>query len=64
MKRNKIQLLGLCFTLIAGIFLLYACKKNFLDAQPYGQYGLDQVKNKKGVEGLLVGVYGDRKSVV
>ena len=58
MKRNKIQLLGLCFTLIAAISLLYACKKNFLDAQPYGHYGLDQVKNKKGVEGLLVGVYG------
>ena len=57
MKRNKIQILGIGLTLIACT-ILYACNKSFLDAKPYGQYGLDQVKNKKGVEALLVGVYG------
>lgn len=58
MKRNRIQLLSIALTLITCSVVFYACKKNFLDAQPYGQYGLDQVKNKKGIEGLLVGVYG------
>lgn len=58
MKRSKIQLIVISLTLISGMTILYACKKSFLDAQPYGQYLADQVKNKKGLEGLLIGVYG------
>jgi len=58
MKKNKFRLLVLSFTVIAGTLILQACKKNFLDAQPYGQYTSDLIKNKKGLEGLLVGVYG------
>lgn len=58
MKRNKFQLLVLGLTLMAGTLILQACKKTFLDAQPYGQYSTELIKNKKGLEGLLVGAYG------
>ncbi len=58
MKNNKSKLLVLSLTLIAGTLLLQACKKKFLDAQPYGQYSADLIKNKKGLDGLLIGVYG------
>ncbi|MEJ7589194.1 MAG: RagB/SusD family nutrient uptake outer membrane protein [Ferruginibacter sp.] len=58
MKINKFRLSILGFTLLAGALIMQACKKTFLDAQPYGQYSADLIKNKKGVEGLLVGVYG------
>ena len=58
MKKDKFRLLVLGITVITGTLLLQACKKTFLDAQPYGQYTTDLIKNKKGLEGLLVGVYG------
>lgn len=57
MKKNKFQLLILGLTLIVGTLILQACKKTFLDAQPYGQYSTDLIKNKKGLEGLLIGAY-------
>lgn len=53
----KNRLLLLIPIIIAIITIIQACKKSFLDAQPYGQYGSDQVKNKKGLDALLVGVY-------
>lgn len=37
---------------------LTACKKEFLDPNPYNLYQPEQLQNKKGVEGLLVGAYG------
>lgn len=58
MKKNKFRILVLSFTVITGTLILQACKKSFLDAQPYGQYTSDLIKNKKGLDGLLVGVYG------
>lgn len=58
MKRNKFRLMVLSFTVITGTLVLQACKKSFLDAQPYGQYSSDLISNKKGLDGLLVGVYG------
>jgi len=58
MKKNKFRILALSFTVITGTLILQACKKSFLDAQPYGQYTSDLIKNKKGLDGLLVGVYG------
>ena len=58
MKKNKFRILALSFTVITGTLILQACKKSFLDAQPYGQYTSDLIKNKKGLNGLLVGVYG------
>src|SRR4051812_38800371 len=57
MKKNKFQLLVFGLALISGTLILQACKKSFLDAQPYGQYSTDLIKNKKGLEGLLVGAY-------
>ena len=58
MKKNRLRILVLSFTVITGTLILQACKKSFLDAQPYGQYTSDLIKNKKGLDGLLVGVYG------
>jgi starch-binding outer membrane protein, SusD/RagB family len=58
MKKNKFSILILSVAIITGTLILQACKKTFLDAQPYGQYPADLVKNKKGLEGLLIGVYG------
>lgn len=45
-----------CGALTAGI--VTACKKSFLEPQPYGQYSPEQLKSKRGIDGLLVGVYG------
>lgn len=46
--------------LLAGfaVSLLQSCKKDFLDAQPYGRYTIEQLQNKKGIEAILVGTYG------
>ncbi|GAC1419045.1 MAG: RagB/SusD family nutrient uptake outer membrane protein [Flavisolibacter sp.] len=38
--------------------VITACKKNYLDPHPYGQYSLEQLQTKRGLDGLLVGVYG------
>lgn len=45
---------------LAAILLtgLTACKKEFLEPQPYGRYSPEQLQSKKGVEGILVGTYG------
>ena len=51
------KLLWVSITALLGVIVLQACKKDFLDAQPYGQYGTDQISNKKGLEALLIGVY-------
>ena len=37
---------------------LVACKKSFLDPQPFGRYSSDQMTSKKGLDGLLIGTYG------
>ena len=57
MKKNKFKFLVIGLSLIAGTVILQACKKTFLDAQPYGQYSTELITNKKGLEGLLVGAY-------
>lgn len=57
MKNNlKIYLVLGCVAVVAAV--LYGCSKSYLDAQPYGQYTTDQIKNKKGLTALLIGVYG------
>ncbi len=40
------------------LLTLSACKKDFLEPQPYGRYSAEQLENKKGIEALLVGAYG------
>lgn len=42
-------------TLLLG---LNACKKSFLEPQPYSRYSQEQLESKKGVEALLIGTYG------
>lgn len=60
MMKNKIGIKVFILITFMGLFAIvfYGCKKSFLDAQPYGQYGSDQIKNKKGLTALLTGVYG------
>jgi len=47
-------------TLVCSILLLGlgACKKDFLDPQPYGRYTPEQLQSTKGIEGVLTGAYG------
>ena len=49
MKNNKFRMLFLSFSVIALMLIVQACKKTFLDAQPYGQYTSELIKNKKGL---------------
>src|SRR5689334_6851749 len=58
MKLNKSKLMILSLVTVAGMVITQACKKSFLEAQPYGQYGLPDVKTKNGINNLLIGVYG------
>ena len=58
MKKNKFLFLVLGLALISVTLILQACKKTFLDAQPYGQYSTEIIENKKGLDALLIGVYG------
>ncbi len=58
MKYNKIKWLGFGTAFIIGTIILQACQKTFLDARPFGSYGQELVANKKGVDALLIGVYG------
>ena len=46
-------------SITATVFIGFnSCKKSFLEPAPYGRYSVDQLQNKKGLEGLLVGTYG------
>ena len=51
---NNIIRGSVAFVLIA----FCACKKEFLDPNPYNLYQPDQLYNTKGLDGLLVGAYG------
>lgn len=51
---NNIIRVSVAFVLIA----FCACKKEFLDPNPYNLYQPEQLNNKKGLDGLLVGAYG------
>lgn len=55
MKSNYIKWALFTALALAGFS---ACKKSFLEPQPYGRYLPEQLQSKKGLEGLLVGVYG------
>ena len=51
MKRfKKIYIPGIVILAGAALFVIQACKKTFLDAQPYGQYTPELIKNKKGLD--------------
>ena len=55
MKLVNKQIILVCSILLLG---LSACKKDFLDPQPYGRYTPEQLQSTKGIEGLLTGAYG------
>jgi hypothetical protein len=42
---------------VLTLILVFACGKNFLDKKPLGAFNPDQLANRAGVEGLLVGAY-------
>jgi len=42
---------------LAVTFVLYACKKSFLEKAPLGTLDETTLANKQGVEGLLIGAY-------
>ena len=45
--------------MVAFVLIAFcACKKEFLDPNPYNLYQPEQLYNKKGLDGLLVGAYG------
>ena len=46
-----------CTTSILMV-VLNGCKKDFLDPRPFGRYTPEQLQNRQGIEGLLVGAYG------
>ena len=57
--KSKINIAIIVTSLLAvSVLIFYGCSKTYLDAQPYGQYQPEQIKNKKGLVALLVGVYG------
>lgn len=39
------------------VLLMASCKKTFLEVPPLGQLSAENLANKKGVEGLLIGAY-------
>lgn len=44
--------------LTLGLFCFTACKKSYLEPQPFGRYSAEQLMSKKGIDGLLIGAYG------
>ena len=56
--KNITKIIFIAALIVGCITIFYACKEDFLAAQPYGQYGSEQIKNKKGLDALLVGAYG------
>src|SRR5688572_7957780 len=54
MKSKHIIITGIAVIAISVI----ACKKDYLNPQPYSRYVPDQLQSKKGIEGLLIGAYG------
>ena len=52
--KNKIIIALLSIT---TVFVIYSCRKNFLERTPLGSLDENVLANKKGVEGLLIGAY-------
>ena len=62
MKNFKFKYVALILSLVT-LTLIYSCKK-FLDKSPVGSLSAGVLASKAGVDGLLIGAYSDRKSVV
>ncbi|MCE7065719.1 RagB/SusD family nutrient uptake outer membrane protein [Dyadobacter sp. CY326] len=55
---NKIVSKGGLALLVAMMLIGYSCKENFLEIPATGQLDEAQLSTKKGIEGVLVSVYG------
>jgi len=55
MKNNIIKCSIVVLLISVGI---WACKKDFLETSPYGQYGQEQLLSAKGIDAVLIGAYG------
>src|SRR5215212_986407 len=54
-KTRYLSIIGITAIVFIG---LNACKKSFLEPQPFGRYSPEQLQSKKGIEGVLTGAYG------
>ena len=54
-KTRYLSTIGITAIVFIG---LDACKKSFLEPQPFGRYSPEQLQSKKGIEGVLTGAYG------
>lgn len=43
---------------VFSLFIIQACKDEFLDKEPQGQFSPSVLQTREGVEGLLIGAYG------
>jgi hypothetical protein len=55
---EKIKSKGLLAFILVLMLVGYSCKDSFLEIPATGQLDEDQLSNKKGIEGVLVSVYG------
>ncbi|WP_254561156.1 RagB/SusD family nutrient uptake outer membrane protein [Dyadobacter diqingensis] len=55
---EKIKSKGLFAFIFVLMLIGYSCKESFLEIPATGQLDEDQLSNKKGIEGVLVSVYG------
>ncbi|GLU51831.1 RagB/SusD family nutrient uptake outer membrane protein [Dyadobacter frigoris] len=55
---KKIRSRGILAFVFALMLIGYSCKESFLEIPATGQLDEDQLSNKKGLEGVLVSVYG------
>ncbi|MEO6686783.1 MAG: RagB/SusD family nutrient uptake outer membrane protein, partial [Dyadobacter sp.] len=55
---KKIRSKGILAFVFALMLIGYSCKESFLEIPATGQLDEDQLSNKKGLEGVLVSVYG------
>ncbi len=54
-KTRYLLIVGITAIALIG---LNACKREFLEPQPFGRYSQEQLQSKKGIEGVLTGAYG------
>ncbi|MDQ3277452.1 MAG: RagB/SusD family nutrient uptake outer membrane protein, partial [Bacteroidota bacterium] len=56
--KSILKYLQIAGTATILLVVLNACKKEFLEPQPFSRYSAEQLQSKKGVEALLLGTYG------
>jgi starch-binding outer membrane protein, SusD/RagB family len=54
--KNKLIIFSLTIVAVSAI-IFFSCKQSFLDRPPQGVYSVNQLSNKKGVNGMLISAY-------